>query len=201
MNSSKQSAKQTLVEEGTEFTGTLTSRCEVVVNGRIDGEVRAPELRVTESGVVLGTIKANKLRSEGILAGSIDADDVYLSGTVRSNTVIRASKLEVKLAAEQGKLEVMFGECLLEVGTDPALEQGREPEAVRAVLDAGPSMAAAGASDTGSPRSEASSEALRSAATEAFAQPQVVDNTAKDANGHRAGRQGTERRDSQVPST
>ena len=120
MEISKQSAKQTLVEEGTELKGTLKSTCQVVVNGTIDGQIEAPALTISPSGAVLGIVKVQKLRSEGTLAGSIDAEDVYLSGTVRSNTMIRASKLEVKLTQERGKLEVTFGECLLDVGEDPA---------------------------------------------------------------------------------
>ena len=42
-----------------------------------------------------------------------------LSGTVKDKTVIKAKTLSVKLAAEQGKLQVMFGECELEVGEPP----------------------------------------------------------------------------------
>lgn len=114
------SGKQTLVEEGTELKGTLKSSCQVVVNGTIDGTIEAPSLTIAETGTVLGNVKAAKLRSEGTLAGNIDAEEVYLSGTVRSNTMIRANKLEVKLSQERGKLEVTFGECLLEVGDDPA---------------------------------------------------------------------------------
>jgi cytoskeletal protein CcmA (bactofilin family) len=120
MDKSKPTGKQTLVEEGTELKGTLKSSCQVVVNGAIDGQIEAPALTITETGMVLGTVKAERLHSEGTLAGDIDADDVYLSGTVRSNTMIRARKLEVKLAPQKGKLEVTFGECLLEVGDDPA---------------------------------------------------------------------------------
>lgn len=123
--------KQTLVEEGTELKGTLKSRCQVVVNGSIDGQIEAPALRITQTGSVLGTVRAQTLRSEGTLAGDIDADDVYLSGTVRSNTMIRAKTLEVKLTPEKGKLEVTFGECLLEVGEDPAKVEvaGEKPTA------------------------------------------------------------------------
>lgn len=116
----KPSGKQTLVEEGTELKGTLKSSCQVVVNGSIDGQIEAPSLTVTQTGTVLGSVKAQKLRSDGTLAGDIDAEDVYLSGTVRSNTLIRAKKLEVKLAPERGKLEVTFGECQIDVGEDPA---------------------------------------------------------------------------------
>jgi cytoskeletal protein CcmA (bactofilin family) len=110
------SPKQTLVEEGTEFKGTLKSSCAVVVNGTIDGEVDAPEITITRSGAVLGAIKAKKVRSQGTLSGNVDAGDVFLSGSVRSNTVIKAKSLEVKLGSEKGQLEVTFGDCNLEVG-------------------------------------------------------------------------------------
>lgn len=131
MDKSKQSAKQTLVEEGTELKGTLRSSCQVVVNGSIDGQIEAPALTIAETGTVLGTVRAQKLRSEGTLAGDIDAEDVYLSGVVRSNTMIRAKKLEVKLQPERGKLEITFGECLLEVGEDPAHVHAEEPKTSR----------------------------------------------------------------------
>lgn len=112
--------KQTLVEEGTEFKGTLKSSCPVVVNGTIDGEVDAPEITITRSGAVLGALKAKKVKSQGTLSGNVDAGDVFLAGSVRSNTVIKAKSLEVKLgSSEKGHLEVTFGECNLEVGDPP----------------------------------------------------------------------------------
>jgi len=115
--------KQTLVEEGTEFKGTLKSSCAVVVNGTIDGEVDAPEITITRSGAVLGAIKAKKVKSQGTLSGNVDAGDVFLSGSVRSNTVIKAKSLEVKLgSSEKGQLEVTFGDCNLEVGEAPREE-------------------------------------------------------------------------------
>jgi cytoskeletal protein CcmA (bactofilin family) len=110
-------SKQTLVEEGTEFKGTLKSSCPVVVNGTVDGEVDAPELTITRSGSVHGAIKAKKVKSQGMLSGNVEAGDVFLSGNVRSNTVIKAKSLEVKLgSSEKGQLEVTFGECNIEVG-------------------------------------------------------------------------------------
>lgn len=112
--------KQTLVEEGTEFKGTLKSSCAVVVNGTIDGEVDAPEITITRSGAVLGAIKAKKVKSQGTLSGNVDAGDVFLSGSVRSNTVIKAKSLEVKLgSSDKGQLEVTFGDCNIEVGEAP----------------------------------------------------------------------------------
>jgi len=114
------SDKQTFVEEGTEFKGTMTSSCPVAVRGTLDGDIKAPMLTITETGTVVGNVEAASIRSEGVLAGKVDAEDIFLSGKVRDNTVIRAKSLEVKISQEKSKLEVTFGECMLEVGEDPA---------------------------------------------------------------------------------
>jgi cytoskeletal protein CcmA (bactofilin family) len=114
------SAKKTLVEEGTQFKGALSSNCPIEVRGRIEGEVSAPALSVSESGAVHGRIKVGELTSQGELAGELDADVVQLSGTIKDNTIIRAKSLEVKLSSPNGKLQVTFGECQLEVGSEEA---------------------------------------------------------------------------------
>src|SRR6187401_2398257 len=112
-------AKQTIVEEGTEFKGTLTSTCPVVVRGRIEGDIETPSLSVSEKGSVHGRAKVGTIRSLGELSGEFDADVVELAGRVKDNTIIRAKSLEVKLATEDQKMQVMFGECELQVGDSP----------------------------------------------------------------------------------
>lgn len=203
MDKSKQSGKQTLVEEGTELKGTLKSSCQVVVNGSIDGQIEAPALMIANTGTVLGTVKAERLRSEGTLAGNIDADDVYLSGVVRSNTVIRAKKLEVKLQPERGKLEVTFGECLLEVGEDPAHVQAEEPEAKAKVDEPaqaarpseGPSWSDPPAPAVGGPAPGATAEA---APRESW--PAAEASSSANGEGGRR-KKGQDRRESQAPSS
>jgi cytoskeletal protein CcmA (bactofilin family) len=116
------SEKQTLVEEGTEFSGTLKAKCKVVVRGAVDGELVAPALDVTDTGTVTGNVKAKSVRSRGVISGSVDADEISLAGQVRSSTVIRAKSLEVRLASDKGKLEVTFGDCVLDVGDMPTDE-------------------------------------------------------------------------------
>src|SRR5262245_45620184 len=111
--------KRTLVEEGTQFRGSLTSNCPIVVKGRIDGEVDAPSLVVSLSGAVHGRAKVADIRSKGELSGEFDTAAVHLSGTVRDNTIIRAKSIEVKLAPANGKMQVVFGECQLDVGDAP----------------------------------------------------------------------------------
>ena len=67
----KSLAKQTVVEDGTELKGKLTSLCPVVINGVVDGELNAPEVTVASTGAVSGAIKAKRLRSQGTLSGSV----------------------------------------------------------------------------------------------------------------------------------
>ena len=50
-------AKRTLVEEGTTFKGSLTSSCPVLVKGAIEGDLTTPSLTVASSGSVSGKVK------------------------------------------------------------------------------------------------------------------------------------------------
>ena len=119
--------RKTLVEEGTHFKGSLSSDCPIEVKGRVEGDLTAPALAVSVSGAVHGKVKVGEMKSQGELAGEFDADLVQLSGTVKDNTVIRAKSLEVKLAPANGKMQVIFGECELEVGSEqPPKEQAKE---------------------------------------------------------------------------
>lgn len=112
--------KQTLVEEGTSFKGSMTSTCPVVVRGRIEGDIETPALTVSPSGAVHGKAKVGTLSSQGEISGELDADTVQLSGKVNDATVIKAKSLEVKLTAESGKKQVVFGNCELNVGASPS---------------------------------------------------------------------------------
>ena len=120
------SEKRTLVEEGTTFKGTLSSSCPVFVKGAVEGDVEAPALTVATTGTVSGKVKAGELRSEGTLSGDFDVEKVQLSGVVKDNTTIRARSLEVKLSMPTSKMQVVFGECELEIGDPPAIAKAVE---------------------------------------------------------------------------
>jgi cytoskeletal protein CcmA (bactofilin family) len=108
--------KRTLVEEGAEFRGVLTSRHPVLVMGTVEGDVTGPAVEVSETGVVAGKLRVGELRSKGEIAGDIQADHVKLAGRVRDKTVLRARSLEVEAAAPGSPGALHFGECELEVG-------------------------------------------------------------------------------------
>src|SRR5678815_2055269 len=114
--------KHTLVEEGTEFKGTMSSSCPIVVMGKVEGDVAGPVIHVTPSGVVAGVVKVKQLRSDGEIAGEVEADTVQISGRVRDRTMIRARSLEVSLSVSKGGMQVVFGECELAVGDEPNKE-------------------------------------------------------------------------------
>jgi cytoskeletal protein CcmA (bactofilin family) len=114
--------RTTFIEEGSAFKGEFSSDCPIVVKGRIEGSISGPSLTVSATGSVAGTVKVGVIECEGELAGQYEAEVVKLSGRVRDNTVIRAKTLEVKLSPEKGMLQVVFGECNLEVGEAPSKE-------------------------------------------------------------------------------
>jgi cytoskeletal protein CcmA (bactofilin family) len=118
-----QGVKTTLIEDDTEFKGTLSSKCPITVKGAVDGEIIGPSLHVSASGSVSGKVKVGELRSEGALAGEVDADAVHLAGTVKNDTIIRARSLEVRLVPPSGRLQVTFGQCELAVGDVPSKEE------------------------------------------------------------------------------
>jgi cytoskeletal protein CcmA (bactofilin family) len=118
MTEAKQTDKRTLVEEGTELKGSLTSTCPVLVRGTVEGNVSAPALTVSPSGTVNGKARVGELQAEGQISGEFDADVVQLSGKVQDRTVIRAKTLSVQLSSDS-KLQVVFGECELAVGDPP----------------------------------------------------------------------------------
>ncbi len=108
----------TIIEEGTEFKGSMTSTCPVVVRGRIQGELSTPALTVAPSGLVHGRAKVGTIDSLGELSGEFDADTVRLSGRVSDHTIIRAKNLEIRLVNEH-QMVVTFGESKLEIGDAP----------------------------------------------------------------------------------
>jgi cytoskeletal protein CcmA (bactofilin family) len=112
--------KHTLVEEGTEFKGNMSSNVPIVVMGKIEGELAGPMIFVTATGVVAGKVKVKELHSNGELAGEFEADIVQIAGRVRDQTVVRARTLEVSLANKG--MEVIFGECELAIGDEPNKE-------------------------------------------------------------------------------
>src|SRR5687768_13175764 len=132
-NSTNPTSKRTVVEEGTHFTGNLTSSCPIDVRGRVEGDVQAPSLTVSARGAVHGHAKVGSVHSEGELSGEFEAETVELSGAVKDKTVIRARSLEVRLYSVKGQ-QVIFGDCELSVGDEPSEYDAVEAPTAPAVV-------------------------------------------------------------------
>jgi len=131
--------KRTLVEEGTELKGTMSSKCPIVVMGKIEGDISGPSIEVAEGGIVAGNVNVQELRSAGELSGHITADAVYLSGKVRDNTVIRATTLEVSITRNEGPMEVTFGgACELAIGDEPSKSDAEPVKTEATKVEASP---------------------------------------------------------------
>jgi cytoskeletal protein CcmA (bactofilin family) len=180
--------RTTFIEEGSAFKGEFSSDCPIVVKGRIEGNITGPSLSVTATGAVAGSVKVGVIECEGELAGHFEADVVKLSGRVRDNTVIRAKSLEVKLAPEKGMLQVVFGECNLEVGDMPSKEAALSDAQARAAsLGAPYEPAPAPAAEP--PQAPASAEAEAS----------TSDDAEDEKPERRGGKKGARARNSDVP--
>src|SRR5262249_53450811 len=118
-----------IVESGTDFKGTFTSSCPIVVNGSIEGDVTAPGVKVTPSGVLHGHVHARSISCRGSAAGVFEADTIELSGAIAQNTIIRAQRLNLNIASTSGRIELAFAQAVT-VASDwevrRADEQGSE---------------------------------------------------------------------------
>jgi cytoskeletal protein CcmA (bactofilin family) len=162
--------KHTLVEEGTEFKGTMSSSCPIVVMGKVEGDVTGPVIHVTPSGVVAGVVKVKSLHSAGELAGEVEAETVQVSGRVRDRTVIRARSLEVSLNVQKGGMQVVFGECELAIGDEPnkeaAVAAALAPPAPGAPAAPGDAKQAAGKAGAAAPAAETEEASKRRRGTQ-----------------------------------
>jgi cytoskeletal protein CcmA (bactofilin family) len=102
----------TIVEEGTNFTGSFTSRCPIVVNGRIEGDVNAPVVTVTPGGVLHGHVEADTIACNGSVSGVLEADAIELSGDIARNTIVRAQRLRLNIESTSGRIELSFGQAV-----------------------------------------------------------------------------------------
>jgi cytoskeletal protein CcmA (bactofilin family) len=108
--------KRTVIEEGAELKGVVSSQHPLLVLGRVEGDVSGPAVEVGAGGVVTGKMKVRELRSIGEVGGEIEAEVAHLSGRIRDKTVLRAKVLDLHT-------DVSFGDCVIEAGEVPSKDQ------------------------------------------------------------------------------
>lgn len=70
-----------LIGEGLNIEGELNCKGSIEVAGIMNGNVRAQNLKILETGSVIGGIKADKFEVFGFIEGEIYADDIRIGKT------------------------------------------------------------------------------------------------------------------------
>ena len=70
-----------LIGEGLNIEGDLVCKGKIEVAGIMNGNVKAENLKVFETGSVIGGIKAGRFEVFGFIEGEIYADDIYIGKT------------------------------------------------------------------------------------------------------------------------
>jgi cytoskeletal protein CcmA (bactofilin family) len=63
------------------ITGSIEAPSGLLLEGRVNGEVRCADLVLGEKSVVTGGIHADRVRVEGVAEGGIEARDVSITAT------------------------------------------------------------------------------------------------------------------------
>lgn len=70
-----------LIGEGLNIEGDLICKGKIEVAGIMNGSVKAENLKVFETGSIIGGVKAGRFEIFGFIEGEIYADDIYIGKT------------------------------------------------------------------------------------------------------------------------
>ena len=84
-----------VIGNGITITGEVQCTTDLQVEGRINGDVRCNTLFLNVGGVIAGTIRADRVRVSGTVEGNIEAGDLAIEPTARVTGDILYSRLKV----------------------------------------------------------------------------------------------------------
>ncbi len=82
-----------------QVTGDVVSAGPVRLDGRLEGDIRAPQLTVAAGARVAGRIEADTARIDGTVSGHLDVRDVRLSRTAKVTGDILHQNLSIEFGA------------------------------------------------------------------------------------------------------
>ena len=94
----KAGARRSILAADLVVDGDVTSIGPVDVQGRVAGQVKAPEVLIAPTGVIDGTALAHDLTVQGQISGAIEARTVSLA----ASSVIQADVTHERIAIEAG---------------------------------------------------------------------------------------------------
>lgn len=90
----------TTVDKDTTIEGRLVSKSDILVEGKVEGEVLCETIEVGESAIINGTIRAKDVNVRGSVEGNIYGEKVSLDATSRVHGDIEHQSLSLEQGAE-----------------------------------------------------------------------------------------------------
>ena len=99
-------AAHSLLAENLEVDGDVSSLGPIGVMGKVTGTVRAPDVVISATGQIVGSVSALNLSVLGTVDGTIAAKSVAFSGTARVQVEIIHDKITIETGAQvEGRLK------------------------------------------------------------------------------------------------
>lgn len=100
----KPAAMPSIISEGLQVTGNLSCDGDIQIDGRVQGDIEARSLTVGENGVVDGSIVADEVHVSGTLDGEISARSVVIARGAHVRGDIAHDVLSIESGAQfEGK--------------------------------------------------------------------------------------------------
>lgn len=94
----KAGARRSILAADLVVEGDVTSIGPVDVQGRVAGQVKAPEILIAPTGTIDGTALAHDLSVQGHISGAVEAHSVSLS----ASSIVQADVTHERISIESG---------------------------------------------------------------------------------------------------
>ncbi|MDG2404383.1 MAG: polymer-forming cytoskeletal protein [Paracoccaceae bacterium] len=88
-----------IIESSLTIDGNLKCDGDLIINGRVHGDVTAQKLTVSDNGSLQGNISARIVETNGTIAGNITATAINLGENSNTHASVKAEKANIKEGA------------------------------------------------------------------------------------------------------
>ena len=92
--------QKTIVREDLKIKGNVFEKEDLQINGEIDGNVKAENLRLEDKGKIYGNINSSVSELEGTVKGDIESSKVHISSTGDIEGTIKQKILSIDEGAK-----------------------------------------------------------------------------------------------------
>jgi len=88
-----------LIDANMRITGSVESSGDIVLAGKVEGDVICKSLVVKDEAVISGSVKTEEVVIAGQVSGDVTSDRVQLTSTAKFDGTLRCSGIEVEAGA------------------------------------------------------------------------------------------------------